>query len=72
MLPLLLVVAFLKNICDFNLSEKQKILFLLGYNSDEIIINTNIRLIYAWKILELFSIENGFAKYFAKHRNLFV
>ena len=47
MLPLLLVVAFLKNICDFNLGEKQEILFLLGYSSDEIIINTNIRLIYA-------------------------
>ena len=45
-------------------------LFLLGYNNYEIIINTKTP--FHEKFSELFCIGNDFAKNFAKCRNLFI
>ena len=48
-----------------------KILFLLGYYSDEVIIDTKHRFYTDEKLFELFFVKNDFAKYFVKCCNLF-
>ena len=71
LLRLLYMVAFFKKDQDYNLRKKrQKILFLLGWYHDKIIININTPFLYGLKLFGLFCIENDFRKYLAKGRNL--
>ena len=53
-------------------NREKKILFLLRYYNDEIIINTKTYFCTDEKFFELFCIENDFAKCFAKFLNFFI